>query len=120
MYNAIFREFLTFMMEDPRNITPCMHLHFIAKNTERMGDLVLPSPNRSSISSLAKAGPAAPQGDRTSTDPAISRQVPEPDPEAAMMSTEQPTVLLVEDEPAQREVLGYNLEADGFRVLTGR
>jgi two-component system phosphate regulon response regulator PhoB len=34
------------------------------------------------------------------------------------MSTEQPTVLLVEDEPAQREVLSYNLEADGFRVLT--
>jgi two-component system phosphate regulon response regulator PhoB len=34
------------------------------------------------------------------------------------MSIEQPTVLLVEDEPAQREVLGYNLEADGFRVLT--
>ena len=32
------------------------------------------------------------------------------------MSTEQPTVLLVEDEPAQREILGYNLEADGFRV----
>ncbi|MGR3520229.1 MAG: phosphate regulon transcriptional regulator PhoB [Roseovarius sp.] len=34
------------------------------------------------------------------------------------MSTEQPTVLLVEDEPAQREVLGYNLEADGFRMVT--
>ena len=28
------------MMEDPRYITPCMHLHFIAKNTERMGDHV--------------------------------------------------------------------------------
>ncbi len=40
MYNALFREFLTFMMEDPRNITACMHLHFIAKNVERMGDLV--------------------------------------------------------------------------------
>ncbi len=40
MYNALFREFLTFMMEDPRNITPCMHLHFIAKNVERMGDHV--------------------------------------------------------------------------------
>ncbi|KPP88452.1 MAG: phosphate transport system regulatory protein PhoU [Rhodobacteraceae bacterium HLUCCA08] len=39
MYNALFREFLTFMMEDPRNITACMHLHFIAKNVERMGDL---------------------------------------------------------------------------------
>ena len=36
----MFREFLTFMMEDPRNITACMHLHFIAKNIERMGDLV--------------------------------------------------------------------------------
>ncbi|MFU8834266.1 MAG: phosphate regulon transcriptional regulator PhoB [Roseovarius sp.] len=34
------------------------------------------------------------------------------------MPADQPTVLLVEDEPAQREVLGYNLEADGFRVLT--
>ena len=40
MYNTLFREFLTFMLEDPRNITPCMHLHFIAKNVERMGDHV--------------------------------------------------------------------------------
>ncbi|MBV0911820.1 phosphate signaling complex protein PhoU [Anianabacter salinae] len=40
MYNALFREFLTHMMEDPRNITACMHLHFIAKNMERMGDHV--------------------------------------------------------------------------------
>lgn len=38
MYNALFREFLTHMMEDQRNISPCMHLHFIAKNIERMGD----------------------------------------------------------------------------------
>jgi phosphate transport system protein len=40
MYNAIFRELLTHMLEDPRNITGCMHLHFIAKNIERMGDHV--------------------------------------------------------------------------------
>ena len=40
MYSGLFREFLTYMMEDPRNITPCMHLHFIAKNIERMGDHV--------------------------------------------------------------------------------
>ncbi|NQZ72335.1 MAG: phosphate signaling complex protein PhoU [Dinoroseobacter sp.] len=40
MYNALFREFITHMMEDPRNITACMHLHFIAKNIERMGDHV--------------------------------------------------------------------------------
>ena len=38
MYNALFREFLTHMMEDARNITARMHLHFIAKNIERMGD----------------------------------------------------------------------------------
>jgi phosphate transport system protein len=38
MYNSLFREFLTHMMEDPRNITACMHLHFIAKNIERVGD----------------------------------------------------------------------------------
>ena len=40
MYNSLFREFLTYMMEDPTNITATMHLHFIAKNIERMGDHV--------------------------------------------------------------------------------
>ena len=40
MYNALFREFLTHLMEDPRNITATMHLHFIAKNLERTGDHV--------------------------------------------------------------------------------
>lgn len=40
MYSALFREYLTHMMEDPRNITTCMHLHFMAKNIERMGDHV--------------------------------------------------------------------------------
>jgi len=40
MTNALFREFLTHMMEDPRSITPCMHFLFIAKNLERMGDHV--------------------------------------------------------------------------------
>ena len=38
LYNAIFRELITYMMEDPRNITPCTHLLFIAKNLERIGD----------------------------------------------------------------------------------
>ncbi|MEX0759827.1 MAG: phosphate signaling complex protein PhoU [Tistlia sp.] len=37
-YTSLFRETLTYMMEDPRNITPCTHLLFIAKNIERMGD----------------------------------------------------------------------------------
>ena len=38
VYSAIFRELVTYMMEDPRNITPCTHLLFIAKNLERIGD----------------------------------------------------------------------------------
>ena len=38
IYNAIFRELITYMMEDPRNITSCTHLLFIAKNLERIGD----------------------------------------------------------------------------------
>ncbi|MBO6887101.1 MAG: phosphate signaling complex protein PhoU [Thalassospira sp.] len=38
MYNSLFRELLTYMMEDPRNITASTHLLFIAKNIERIGD----------------------------------------------------------------------------------
>ncbi len=38
IYNALFRELITYMMEDARNITSCTHLLFIAKNLERMGD----------------------------------------------------------------------------------
>jgi len=38
MCTSVFRELLTYMMEDPRNITFCIHLMFCAKNIERMGD----------------------------------------------------------------------------------
>jgi phosphate transport system protein len=38
VYNGIFREMLTHMMEDPRNITAATHLLFMAKNLERIGD----------------------------------------------------------------------------------
>jgi phosphate transport system protein len=38
LYTSLFRELLTYMMEDPRNITPCTHLLFCAKNIERIGD----------------------------------------------------------------------------------
>jgi len=69
MYTAIFREFLTYMMEDPRNITACMHLHFIAKNIERMGD------HTTSIADQViytiegnQPGGERPKGDRTSTE----------------------------------------------------
>jgi phosphate transport system protein len=38
MYSSLFRELLTYMMEDPRNISACTHLLFMAKNIERIGD----------------------------------------------------------------------------------
>lgn len=38
LYTSMFRELLTYMMEDPRNITTCTHLLFCAKNLERIGD----------------------------------------------------------------------------------
>ena len=38
MYASLFRVLLTYMMEDPRNIGPCTHLLFMAKNIERIGD----------------------------------------------------------------------------------
>ena len=38
LYTSLFRELLTYMMEDPRNITACTHLLFMAKNLERIGD----------------------------------------------------------------------------------
>jgi len=38
MYTSLFRQLLTYMMEDQRNIAPCTHLLFCAKNIERIGD----------------------------------------------------------------------------------
>ena len=77
MYNALFREFLTFMMEDPRNITACMHLHFIAKNTERMGDHVT-SIAEQVIYLVTGDTPEdpRPKGDKTSVDPDVAPNAP--------------------------------------------
>ena len=76
MYNALFREFLTFMMEDPRNITPCMHLHFIAKNTERMGDHVTNICEQVLYLVTGEVpGESRPKSDLTSSDPRVAPPV---------------------------------------------
>ncbi len=68
MYNALFRELLTFMMEDPRNITACLHLHFISKNTERMGDHVTSIAEQVIYLSTGKQpGEDRPKADQTTT-----------------------------------------------------
>ncbi len=59
IYNALFRELITYMMEDPRNITPCTHLLFIAKNMERIGDHAT---NVAEIAYYAITGEVLPEG----------------------------------------------------------
>lgn len=67
LYNSLFRELLTYMMEDPRLITACTHLLFTAKNIERMGDHVT---NIAEIVSYMVTGEVMaddrPKGDTTS------------------------------------------------------
>jgi phosphate transport system protein len=59
IYTAIFRELITYMMEDPRNITPCTHLLFVAKNLERIGDHTT---NIAEIVHYATTGEVLPEG----------------------------------------------------------
>jgi len=74
MYNGLFREFLTYMMEDPRNITPCMHLHFMAKNMERMGDHVTTIAEQVAfLVTGQRDDDAREKGDVTSSDPEMSK-----------------------------------------------
>lgn len=67
MTNALFREFITHMMEDPRNITPCLHYVFIAKNIERMGDLVTHGAENIIFVTEGKTGLARDKGLSTAT-----------------------------------------------------
>jgi phosphate transport system protein len=67
LYNTIFRELITYMMEDARSITACTHLLFIAKNLERIGDH---STNIAELTYYAVTGESLPdfrpKGDQTS------------------------------------------------------
>ncbi|MDE2319648.1 MAG: phosphate signaling complex protein PhoU [Rhodospirillales bacterium] len=68
LYNTIFRELITYMMEDARNISACTHLMFIAKNLERIGDHTT---NVAELTYYAVTGQTLPdyrpKGDHTST-----------------------------------------------------
>ncbi len=67
LYNTIFRELITYMMEDARSITACTHLLFIAKNLERIGDHTT---NIAELTYYAVTGQSLPdfrpKGDQTS------------------------------------------------------
>jgi phosphate transport system protein len=68
LYNTIFRELITYMMEDARSITACTHLLFVAKNLERIGDHAT---NIAELTYYAVTGDTLPdfrpKGDQTSS-----------------------------------------------------
>lgn len=68
IYNSLFRELLTYMMEDPRKIGPSTHLLFIAKNFERIGDHATNiAETVYYIVTAEKIGDQRPKSDTTST-----------------------------------------------------
>jgi len=68
IYNSLFRELLTYMMEDPKKIGPSTHLLFIAKNFERIGDHATNiAETVSYIVTGAKMTDPRPKSDTTST-----------------------------------------------------
>jgi len=68
IYNSLFRELLTYMMEDPKTISPATHLLFIAKNFERIGDHATNiAETISYIVTGSKMTDARPKSDMTST-----------------------------------------------------
>ena len=117
IYNAIFRELITYMMEDPRNITPCTHLLFIAKNLERIGDHATNVAENLYYAVKGESLPdARPKGDTSAYAVVRPPRVTEADMPDGISSLSKPLVLVVEDEAALATMLRYNLEKQGFRV----
>ena len=112
MYSSLFREFLTYMMEDPRNIGACTHLLFMAKNIERIGDHA--TNIAENLYYLVHGTPLdAGAAERRQVEPRGRRRRSRR--HAAMT---KPLVLIVEDEAPLVTMLRYNLETRGVRGLT--
>ena len=107
MHNGLFRQLLTYMIEDPRNITPCMHLAFAAKNLERIAD----------HATNVRRGGVLPPDRRTQPGrtPEIRRHGDLRRRRGGAVRV-RPSVLLVEDEEDIVTMLRYNLEREGFAV----
>ena len=106
LYTSLFRELLTYMMEDPRNISFCTHLLFCAKNIERIGDHT--TNIAETVHYLVTAETLA--IDRPKDDRSIDTTM------ATGSLTMGPRVLIVEDEEPLMLLLRYNLEAEGYDV----
>ncbi len=110
LYNSIFRELLTYMMEDPRNISLCTHLLFGAKNMERIGD------HATNIAeNIYLSGPWQDPGREAGRSAIQPARCPAQSP----TQTTDPmsaSILVVEDEEPIQILLSYNLESEGYRV----
>jgi phosphate transport system protein len=78
MYSSLFRELLTYMMEDPRNISACTHLLFMAKNIERIGDHATNiAEDLYYLVHGTRIAEARPKGDQSSLEIITPGQIPE-------------------------------------------
>ena len=112
MCTSLFRELLTYMMEDPRNITFCIHLMFSAKNIERMGDHA--TNIAETVHFMVQGRPITderPKGDTTGG--AGRRALSE-----RHMSGTKPAHPDRRGRRALTLLLRYNLEAEGYEVET--
>ena len=112
MCTSLFRELLTYMMEDPRHITFCIHLMFSAKNIERMGD------HATNIAETVYFMVARPPDHRRAAEGRHPGGAGRRALSERPMSGTSPRILIVEDEEALTLLLRYNLEAAGYDVET--
>ena len=117
---SLFRELLTYMMEDPRNISFCIHLMFCAKNIERIGD------HATNIAETVfymiegqQMLDKRPKGDMTTfaTTDTFSGEWNRFDEDATEKAMSA-RIMVVEDEEALTTLLRYNLDAEGYDVET--
>jgi CheY-like chemotaxis protein len=110
IYNSLFRELLTYMMEDPRTIGLCTHLLFVAKNIERCGDHA--TNIAETVYHMVSGGHLTnerPKADVTSSSTTVPSSGPPHDPEAHCSGRRRRGALVT--------LLRYNLEREGYRVL---
>ena len=107
---ALFRELLTYMMEDPRNITLCIHLMFCAKDIERMGDHA--TNIAETVYYMIEGRPITDQRPKGDTTKSLEQRCCRNEGESWMGAN----ILIVEDEEPLTTLLRYNLEAEGYEV----
>ena len=119
--DSVFRDLLTHMMEDPRNITFCAHLLFCSKNIERIGDHATNIAETVVYlvtgSTLPIERPHGRQGSDIEADATGAVEVNQARKEMVRPgAASAPRILIVEDEADLSLLLGYNLEAEGYVV----